>query len=186
MASDVSPAWRSVASQVRLWTVTAAALAADLISKERVFAWLGWPDQPGPHTCTVLPNVLEFTTSTNLGAATGILSGHVSLFVVVGVVALAAFLLFFARSDRRQWFFHVGIGLVLGGAIGNIYDRLVFGKVRDFIKFTTAIDADWIGGWPRTGLYPYIFNVADAALVVGVAAIMLSTLHRAGKTGARG
>jgi signal peptidase II len=70
----------------------------------------------------------------------------------------------------------VGFGLVIGGALGNLIDRLVYGKVADFFHFY-GLGYDW-----------YVFNVADAAITFGVIAILYDALHkpevRAGNDGA--
>lgn len=174
--SDEPRAWTSLACHLRLWMVLVAVLTADLVSKHLAFARLGEPGTGGERV--VVPGFLRFVTQYNEGAAMGILHGQVPLFVAVGVGALAMFLVLFARSGRRQWFFQIGIALVLAGALGNIYDRVMphtGHRVRDFIHITTTINADWIGAWPRQGVYPWVFNIADVALVVGVIMIMLSS-----------
>ena len=98
------------------------------------------------------------------------------MFVLIGTAALTVLFVLFARSDRRRWFLHVGLALVMAGAVGNIYDRVVHGRVRDFIHVTTNFSDLW-GRWPAKPIWPWIWNIADAALVVGVAAILLSHLH---------
>ncbi|MDD4890770.1 MAG: signal peptidase II [Phycisphaerae bacterium] len=179
-------AWHCLRCHLRLWIVLVAVLAADLLSKHYAFAILGEPPlREDQHTIArardVIPGVLEFVTQYNQGAALGILRGHVVLFVVVGVAALAVFLAFFARSGRKQWFFQTGVALVLAGALGNIYDRVVSytdHQVRDFIHITTRGSRELIGRWPADGYYPWVFNIADMALVVGVIMIVLSSARR--------
>jgi signal peptidase II len=76
------------------------------------------------------------------------------------------------RVERRLLV--AAIGLVMGGALGNVIDRIRFGGVVDFLDFS------------GTGLFPWIFNVADAAITVGVALLILDSLlsERRGAIGA--
>ena len=71
------------------------------------------------------------------------------------MLALGLITWVFVTSRRGQPWLHIALGLITAGAIGNLYDRAVFGAVRDFLKFTVS--------W-----YPFIFNIADVLLCVGV------------------
>jgi signal peptidase II len=110
--------------------------------------------------------------SPNTGAAFGLFQGQSFALTIVGIVGIA-FLLFYALYIYRRyplldnWLSRVALGLILGGTIGNLIDRLRFGGVTDFIS---------IGWWPA-------FNLADSAVVVGVIlfAYSLLPLARAGK-----
>jgi signal peptidase II len=64
------------------------------------------------------------------------------------------------RSKARQHVLHIALGLIVAGAIGNLYDRVALHGVRDFMRFTVS--------W-----YPFVFNVADALLCIGVPLLML-------------
>ena len=93
----------------------------------------------------------------NTGVAFGLFQGHSFLFTiiaVVGIVLLLIFVLFFYRRLHfpDSWLADTALGLILGGTIGNLIDRLRLGYVTDFIDF---------GIWPA-------FNIADSAIVVGV------------------
>ena len=108
----------------------------------------------------------------NTGAAFGLFHGQafpLTIVALVGVAVLLVYALFVYRrfpdlDKRLAW---IGLGLVLGGTIGNLIDRLRFGYVTDFIDF---------GFWPA-------FNIADPAIVVGVIlfAYLLLSLARAGR-----
>ena len=108
----------------------------------------------------------------NEGGVFGILQGSTWTLVILAALALAAVVLMLLRLDGRQKWMHIALGLVLGGAIGNLYDRIFFLKpdgshahyVRDFLDFV-------IFGWD----YP-IFNAADVFICVGAALIFLSVL----------
>jgi lipoprotein signal peptidase len=78
-----------------------------------------------------------------------------SVFLAFGLVALAVILWVFAGSGAKQRVVHIALGMITAGALGNLYDRAMFHGVRDMLRFYV----DW---------YPYIFNVADVLLCVGV------------------
>jgi len=108
----------------------------------------------------VIPHVLGFQTIVNQGAVFGMAQGRQSLFIAFSIVALAVITWVFIRSQARQHWLHTALGLITAGAIGNLYDRVTYPGVRDFLCFYVR--------W-----YPYIFNVADALLCVGVPILML-------------
>lgn len=121
----------------------------------------------------VMPFV-RFTISTNPGVVFGFNALHRSVVNLATIVMIIAVIVFFCLSGRKDHWLHVAFGLILGGAIGNLYDRLfsyvplpgltpIQNHVRDFI------DCSEIG-------YKWVFNVADAWLVIGVAMIMLHTI----------
>lgn len=118
--------------------------------------------QPDP---AVIPGFLQFHVTANQGAVFGIGQGQRTLFLAVSAAAIAFLLWMFAASPRHQRLYHVLMGLLLAGVLGNMYDRMVYGYVRDMI----LIFADW-------GIFPWIFNVADSLLCVGVVLLMLHSL----------
>ena len=109
----------------------------------------------------VLP-VLSIVSVRNRGIAFGLLdnSGE-GLVIAVTLVALAILVFFFARSTAGLWGWF-GVGLVVGGALGNLTDRVRDGSVVDYIKFDL---------WPA-------FNLADSAITVGIAVLLLGYLKR--------
>jgi signal peptidase II len=109
----------------------------------------------------IIPGVLGFTTTVNQGAVFGIGQGKVAWFLAFSVLALGIIVWVFATSGARHRVVHLALGLILAGALGNMYDRAVYRGVRDMLKFL-CFDfggKDW---------YPYIFNVADVLLCIGV------------------
>ncbi|MBE9603533.1 signal peptidase II [Acetobacteraceae bacterium H6797] len=114
------------------------------------------------------PFRLDLTMVWNRGVTFGMLSGegnwnHVALAVLAA--AICAFLLrWMVKAENRV--VAVTLGAIIGGAIGNVIDRMRFGAVVDFID-TSAFDWHW-----------YVFNVADAAIVCGVVTLILETLLR--------
>jgi signal peptidase II len=94
--------------------------------------------------------------------------------VAVSIGAILFLTYLFATSKRRQWFYQLVLGLLLAGVLGNMYDRVVYGYVRDMIHALPR--------WPD--LFPWIFNVADSLLCVGVGLMVLySFLHGSERDG---
>lgn len=108
---------------------------------------------------TVLP-VLQIIRVYNRGAAFSFLNDASGwqrwLFATLAVVVSVGLLLWLRRLDRRAWLVAIGVALVLGGAIGNLIDRLRLGDVTDFIA------VHWSGHYFPT------FNLADSAITIGV------------------
>jgi signal peptidase II len=123
----------------------------------------------------IIPGLFNLTYLTNTGAAFGILAGAKTVWrqlFFVGVALAAMLILFFSyRQFRSQGkIFAHAIGLIAGGAIGNLIDRLRFGAVVDFLDFHLGAHH-----WPA-------FNVADSAITIGVGLFILgSILSPAGK-----
>ena len=117
-----------------------------------------------------LPPVLNFSYVENTGVSFGLFGGGEARWALtLFSLAVSGFLAWWAtRTDRRILI--SAIGLVIGGAIGNAVDRLRFGYVVDFVDVS------------GTGVCPWVFNVADAAITVGV---VLRATRRAGRGPAR-
>lgn len=112
----------------------------------------------------VLSPILNFSWVENTGVSFGLFGGGearwpLTIFAVLisGVMAWWA-----TRTDRRLLI--TALGLVIGGALGNVIDRIRFGYVVDFIDFS------------GTGLFPWVFNVADSAISVGVVLLFIDSL----------
>src|SRR5215210_6393228 len=116
---------------------------------------------------SLVPGLLDLTYIKNDGGAFGILGGSRLLLLAGSAVAVVVvlWLLFSGRPTRLAT---IGCGLILGGAAGNLLDRLGSGEVTDYVHFS----------------FWYIFNAADAAIVVGVGLLLLSAL-RPERTGQR-
>ncbi|HEY58156.1 MAG TPA: signal peptidase II [Anaerolineae bacterium] len=94
----------------------------------------------------------------NPGAAFGLFQQAGPLFTALAVVVVLAMLFHLPQMQREPWLMRLGLGLVLGGALGNLVDRLTQGVVTDFIA---------VGAFP-------VFNLADASITVGAVAILLA------------
>ncbi|MEM9251630.1 MAG: signal peptidase II [Planctomycetota bacterium] len=132
----------------------------------------------GARAITLIPHGLSLRLTTNDGAVFGLGSGGRWAFVAFSVLATVVIGFLFWRSDRRAGVFHVGLALVLGGALGNLYDRLVYGVVRDMLHLFPGVALPYGWQWPGggNGLYPWIFNLADVFLLAGVAVITLASM----------
>ena len=112
----------------------------------------------------------------NSGAAFSMLSSASGwqrwLFTGIGVVA-TGFILWMLRSHPTQKLFCFALALVLGGAVGNVIDRLAYGHVIDFLDFHW----DWLAPLFYQGHFP-AFNVADSAISVGAVCLILDELLR--------
>ncbi|PZE22633.1 signal peptidase II [Paenibacillus xerothermodurans] len=120
----------------------------------------------------VIGEFFQITSHRNRGAAFGILQNQRAFFIVITiavVVGLIWYLKKMVQEGRRLLPF--ALSLLLGGALGNFIDRVLFGEVVDFLQF--RFQFDWFGT-AVDYTYP-IFNIADAAIVVGVILIFLDT-----------
>ncbi len=130
---------------------------------------------PNHEPVVVVPGVLHFTLVLNPGAVFGTGPGKRWFFVAFTVLALGFGLFMFSRwcTVRDTWA-HLGIGLLIGGGIGNLYDRLVYACVRDFLHPLPGWK--WPGGFAFRGsqeIWPYVSNVADALLLVGIGILLV-------------
>lgn len=160
---------RVAASRLILFLALALGGAAlDLASKSMVFREAG---EPGSPPISVVGEVLELRTSYNKGALWGFGRSvpHSSLiFAGLSVVAGAAIVgWLFLGGAASSLPLTAALGLIMAGAIGNCYDRLVFGHVRDFVHFhVDSVGFNWA-----------IFNLADVMLVCGACTLVLFAMR---------
>jgi signal peptidase II len=112
----------------------------------------------------IVGDFLRLTYVENRGAAFGLLQDQTAFFVFVGVLVIGVIAASYRYLPRSGFLLHLALGLQLGGAIGNLIDRVRQGYVVDFVDF--GYHANW---WP-------VFNVADSAIVIGVALLALNAL----------
>lgn len=120
----------------------------------------------------VIPGLFDLTYVRNPGAAWGMLGGHTGLLTLISLAMLLLLIIFrkavFGEGRLARWVF----GLLLGGIVGNLMDRIKHGAVTDFLDFHLAGHV-----WPT-------FNVADTAICVGVGLYILGTWQAARKEAA--
>lgn len=125
---------------------------------------------------TVLPGgLLDFRLVINHGAVFGIGQEQRGFFIAFTAIAIVVGLFAFAMmTTPGQWLAHIGIGLVLAGGIGNLYDRIVYGVVRDFLHMLPdwhlPFGLTWFGG--AREVFPWVFNIADVLLLTGMALLL--------------
>jgi signal peptidase II len=145
-----------------LATATLAAVL-DQASKAMVLGYFG-ETGCAPHR-TVVNSFLDLVLTCNRGVSFGLFdNAGLNAFVFALGATLVVLLLIFWLSRVRATFLAIAIGLIIGGAIGNVIDRLRFGGVIDFLYFHAGA---WY--WPA-------FNLADSAICLGVAAMLLDGL----------
>lgn len=195
---------RSRAAWAVLLVVTALGLASDLVSKSVAFERIA--DRPvvvdreqvlraqregrslgslvPPASITVVPNVLDLSLVLNPGAVFGIGAGKRWFFVGFTAAALGLALWMFAAWTRpRDYAAHAAIGLLVSGGLGNLYDRILYGCVRDFLHPLPGINMPFGLNMPLTGqreIWPYVSNGADLWLLIGIGMLMWY-LWRSGK-----
>jgi signal peptidase II len=151
-----------------LW-LTVFVIALDQATKAIVLHTLT-PYVPHP----VIPGFFDWTLAFNTGAAFSFLAGHPQwsrgLFSIIAIGVSVALVHWLAHTPRRDWRTALPLALVIGGALGNLIDRLRVGQVTDFIQV-------YIGAWP----FP-AFNVADSAISIGAVLLVVFGLFAHGKT----
>ena len=157
--APVSIAERTLAAGTRQWVslaiVVAAAVGADQLTKQIVSSELAL----GEEVAVAGPFSIHHVQ--NSGIAFGLFSNATSLVSLLTAVAVGWMVLFFARSGARHPVLPVGLGLVIGGSLSNLLDRIRLGHVTDFLDLTF---------WPA-------FNLADTFIVVGVAVLLVALLR---------
>ena len=106
-------------------------------------------------TVTIIPHLIDFKLVHNMGAAWGMLAGKQLFLIFLSIVFLAIFIYYYVKEKNKTWLLTVAFGFLFAGCLGNLYDRIVLGYVRDFILF------DFWKTFP-------IFNFADTFLCIGV------------------
>jgi len=150
---------RGAARTLPLFLIALTVIGADQLSKYLVRANMELGQS--------IPSegLVRLTYTTNTGGAFGLFANQTFLLALAAVVAITVLVLYLRYLPRGSTLLNVGLGLDLGGAIGNLIDRVRLGEVTDFID---------IGAWP-------VFNLADSAIVVGTFLIVYYLLFAAKK-----
>lgn len=149
----------------KAYGLSAIVFAADRLTKSFIDAHVS-PFDVHP----VIPGFFDIVHSQNRGAAFGLLNNSNSPWRTVLLVVFAAAALILVagllwRTSRLDRWTAMGLALVFGGAAGNLFDRIVWGSVTDFLEFYIR---DW--HWPT-------FNVADSCVVIGSGLLLLELLR---------
>ena len=153
--------WGGGRSKIGLFLIIAASIVTlDQVSKSWVRANMPQVE--------LLPGFLDFIYVENYGSAFGLFANQTFLLVTVVIAIILIILLFLRYLSPASILSIASIGLILGGAVGNLIDRLRFGYVTDFIDIHLQEIFHW-----------FTFNIADAAITVGIITLIYS-LYRSG------
>ena len=143
-------------------TLTFAATALTVIALDRWTKYLAIDHllESGVRSVPLIGEYIRLTYVENRGAAFGVLQDQTAFFILVGLVVISVIVASYRYIPEPSWLLNVCLGLQMGGAVGNLIDRIHVGYVVDFIDLTF---------WP-------VFNVADSAICVGVAGLAYTVL----------
>ncbi|MCF6149050.1 MAG: signal peptidase II [Candidatus Kuenenia sp.] len=136
-----------------------AGVFADIVSKWFVFSHLDRFKK-----VTLIPGLLNIIRSENEGVIFGMFPGKANVFIIFSLLAIAAILFVYIKLDKNIFGSNVALGLILSGAIGNLWDRIWFQHVRDFIDLHLGQRYHW----PT-------FNVADSLICVGISIMVFTS-----------
>lgn len=105
----------------------------------------------------IIKNIFHLTYITNTGSAFGLFKNLNLFFIIFSICVIVAIFYFIRKVKEKEKFMQAALGLLLGGTIGNLIDRIVYGNVTDFIDFRI---------WP-------VFNVADSAVTISVVLLII-------------
>jgi len=147
------------------------ALSLVLFGMDRVTKTLVLRGLPLHESVPAVNGFFHLTHVANTGALFGLLAGIASplrglFFITVPILAIVLILFFQFRSSERDLLTQIGLSLILGGALGNLYDRICYGHVVDFLDFSVAGHH-----WPA-------FNIADSCICLGVFTLVLDLYRR--------
>ncbi len=130
-----------------IWVTIFVILVIDRISKMIIQA-----NMDLGQSIPVIPGFFHITYILNPGAAFGMLQGKTWFFILTSLVVVGAIIFFQYKIPKGERLARVSLGMIAGGAVGNLIDRLLNGKVIDFLDFK---------------VWSYIFNFADSMIVIG-------------------
>lgn len=142
-----------------IYTVPVVIIVLDQILKRLIFTWLG-PDA-AVHRWEVLGSAVAFEYVENRGAAFGILPEQTELLTAVSIAISIFAIVVMHREMQHHPLSALAIGMIVGGAVGNIVDRIWHGFVVDFVA---------VGMWPK-------FNLADSMISIGVVLLLVSSFR---------
>jgi signal peptidase II len=139
-------------------------IALVVVALDQLTKWLIVRNMTEGQSITVIENLLYITSHRNQGAAWGILQGQMWFFYIITIGVIIGIVYYLEKHAKGHKLFSMSLALLLGGAIGNFIDRLFRKEVVDFLN---------------TYIFQYdfpIFNIADAALTIGVGLLIINML----------
>ena len=151
---------RLIKDYAYLLSISGAVILLDQVTKNLVRSNLHFGEiWPQNHWIVDYARIVHWS---NTGAAFGMLQNFGVVFAILAVVVSIAILIYFPKVPREDWLLRLALALQLGGAIGNLIDRLTIGHVTDFISLDSFA----------------VFNVADASISIGTALLAISLIQR--------
>ncbi len=142
-------------------------IAGVTVGLDQASKWLavGFLEARAP--LVLIPDCLRLDYATNTGAAFSMLAEHTGMLTLLSAAVSAIIVIWAVRLGPAEWGCRIALGLILGGAVGNLIDRAVLGYVIDFIS----------AHWHYKYFWP-TFNIADSAVCVGVGMFIITSFRR--------
>ena len=131
----------------------------DLVTKILITNFMRVGDQ-----IKIIPNFFSIMYVRNTGAAFSILENSRFFFIIAGILVLIFIYLFLVRNKTLNMYLIICYSMLIGGIIGNLYDRIVYGYVVDFLSFNII------------GYYFPVFNIADSFIVISIILLIINEL----------
>ncbi|WP_033541431.1 signal peptidase II [Planococcus sp. CAU13] len=143
------------------------AIAAVIVAADQFTKWLVLENMELGERIPVFEPYLAWLSHRNRGAAWGMLEGQMWLFGIITVAVIIGILYYFHKYAKGQQLLQLSLMVILGGAIGNFIDRMLRGEVVDFVDVLI----------PVVNYHFPIFNIADAALTIGVILMIIFVIY---------
>lgn len=137
-------------------------IAAALVFVSDFFVKQYFLKNPSFQSVPVIKNILYISVVFNSGAAFGIFKGKTTFLTYIGLLFLLLFFVGFMKEEKRNKIFLISCGLIIGGALSNLYDRIFIGYVVDYIDLRV---------WP-------VFNISDSAISIGACLLFLNEFRK--------
>lgn len=131
----------------------------DILSKWIVFSKIGEFGK-----IILIPGLINILRSRNEGVVFGLFPGKTNMFIIFSIIAIAIIIYIYITSDKVLFVSNLALGLILAGAIGNLWDRIWYGHVRDFIDLHIGNKYHW----PT-------FNIADSLICIGISFMVFAS-----------
>jgi signal peptidase II len=115
----------------------------------------------------IIPNIFFIANVKNSGAAFGVFQNRTNILIIISVIAIILIIILKIKLNLDSIFYNISLGFILGGAIGNLIDRIIFGEVIDFLHLR----------------YFAVFNVADSFICIGFGIVIILILKNYFKRG---
>ena len=158
--------WERLHAYRLFWWLSLVVFALDQLTKAWIAATLPFPTYEPPGAITVIDGFFYIIHVGNTGAAWSLFAGQTAMLALLAVITLACIFYWRRALDLKKGPVQLAFGLLCGGIIGNLLDRLRHGHVIDFVDLHFG---DYI--------YP-TFNVADAGICIGVAVYLIHSLRQ--------